>query len=50
MFFVVLQCNAQEIRATISINAEKVPGSNKQVFQTMERSLSEFINQKKMDE
>lgn len=47
MFFVVMQCNAQEVRATISINADKVPGSNKQVFQTMERSLTEFINQKK---
>lgn len=47
LFFVVLQCNAQEVRATISINADKVPGSNKQVFQTLERSLTEFINQKK---
>lgn len=41
------QSNAQEIRATFSINTDNVPGSNKQVFETMERSLTEFVNQKK---
>ena len=44
---VAFQVNAQEIRATFEINTDNVPGSNKQVFTTMERSLSEFVNQKK---
>lgn len=44
---VAFQANAQEIRATFEINTDNVPGSNKQVFTTMERSLSEFVNQKK---
>jgi|TARA_B110000037_G_scaffold47912_1_gene58689 hypothetical protein len=46
ILFLALQSNAQEIRATISINSDKVPGSNRQVFETMQRSLSEFVNQK----
>lgn len=44
--FIALHVDAQEIRATISINSDKVPGSNKQVFETMEQSLIEFVNQK----
>lgn len=47
ILFFALQSNAQEIRATISINSDKVPGSNKQVFSTLEQSLTEFVNQKK---
>lgn len=47
VLFVAFQGNAQEIRATITINSDKVPGSNKQVFLTMQRSLTEFVNQKK---
>lgn len=44
---IAFQVNGQELRATIEINSDNVPGSNKQVFETMKRSLSEFINQKK---
>ena len=47
VLLVAFQANAQEIRATFEINTDNVPGSNKQVFTTMERSLSEFVNQKK---
>lgn len=47
VFFITLHTNAQEIRATVIINSDKIPGSNKQVFETLERSLIEFINQKK---
>lgn len=39
--------NAQEINCTISINADKIPGSNKQVFTTLENSLNEFVNQRR---
>lgn len=43
----VTQVNAQELDATITINSDKISGSNKQVYQTLERALTEFINQKK---
>lgn len=43
----VTQVNAQELSATITINSDKISGSNKQVFSTLERSLTEFVNQKK---
>ncbi len=39
--------NAQELNCTISVNSDKIPGSNKQVFKTLETSLSEFVNQKR---
>ncbi|MCK5814635.1 MAG: DUF4835 family protein [Flavobacteriaceae bacterium] len=47
ILFFALQSNAQEIKATISINTDKVSGSNKQVFVTLEKDLIEFVNQKK---
>lgn len=43
----VTQVNAQELDATVTVNSDKISGSNKQVYQTLERSLNEFINQKK---
>ncbi|WP_231961670.1 type IX secretion system protein PorD [Urechidicola croceus] len=47
IFLVAIQANAQELNATVTVNSDKVPGSNKQVFQTLERSITEFLNQKK---
>ena len=38
--------NAQELNCTITVNADKIPGSNKQVFSTLETALNEFVNQK----
>jgi hypothetical protein len=38
---------AQELNAMLAINSDKVQGSNKQVFNTLETSLTEFINTKK---
>ena len=46
-FLITLHVNSQELRATVSINSDNISGSNKQVFETMQRSLNEFINQKK---
>lgn len=46
-FLITLQVNSQELRATVSINSDNISGSNKQVFETLQRSLVEFINQKK---
>lgn len=47
MFFVAAHLNAQELRCTITVNADKIPSSNKQIFKTLENSLNEFVNQKR---
>jgi len=39
--------HAQELNCSITVNADKIPGSNKQVFKTLENSLNEFVNRKK---
>jgi len=38
---------AQELNATLTINSDKVQGSNKQIFSTLQTALIEFINNKK---
>lgn len=38
---------AQELNCIISINYEQIPGSNRSVFKTLEKSINEFVNQKK---
>jgi hypothetical protein len=40
------QLNAQELLCTVTVNADKIPGSNKQKFTTLQNDLSEFVNQK----
>lgn len=45
VLFTIGQIKAQELNCTISVNSDKIPGSNKQVFTTLENSLNEFINQ-----
>ncbi len=42
IFFGTVQ--AQELNCTIKINADQVGGTNVQVFKTLERSLSDFVN------
>ncbi len=51
-FFLVIVCiscigNAQEFNAQVAINAEQTGNPNLQVFKTLERSLTEFINNTK---
>lgn len=43
--FAIMQLNAQELNCTVTINSDKVPGSNKQIFTTLQNSLNDFINQ-----
>ena len=47
VFFISAQLNAQELRCTITVNADKITSSNKQIFKTLENSLNEFVNQKR---
>nr|WP_193316085.1 DUF4835 family protein [Flavicella marina] len=37
---------AQELNCTFSINSDQIGVSNKQVFQTLERALSDFVNKR----
>lgn len=50
-FIIVFLCTttlySQELNCLVTINDEQVAGSNKQVFRTLEKSISEFVNQKK---
>lgn len=47
VLFVSSFVQAQELNALVSINADKIQSSNKQVYQTLEKALTEFINQTK---
>ena len=42
-----IQTQTQELNATLTINSDKVQGSNKQIFNTLQNALLEFINNKK---
>jgi hypothetical protein len=43
----LIRVQAQEINCTVRINSDQIPGSNKSVFTTLQKSLSEFINNRK---
>lgn len=47
LFFFVEAISAQELNCLVTVNANQVAGSNRQMFVTLQRSLTEFINQKK---
>jgi len=47
LLVVSLNVNSQELNCTITVNADKIPGSNKQVFTTLKTSLNEFVNLKR---
>ena len=36
---------AQELKCNVSINSDKIQGSNKQVFETLKSSIEEYMNQ-----
>jgi hypothetical protein len=42
LFFGLIQ--AQQLNCTVSVNAQRLPNSNQQVFRTLENTLNEFIN------
>lgn len=45
--FVSVGLQAQELNARITINSDKIQGTNKQVFTTLQNALTEFVNNKK---
>lgn len=46
-FVFSMQLKGQEINATITINSDQVGQTNQQVFKTLERSLTDFVNRTK---
>lgn len=47
MMFSVSVVHSQELNCLVNINYEQVAGSNRQVFETLQKSLTEFVNQTK---
>lgn len=47
LFLLTFSALAQEFQGKVIVNSEKIPGSNKQIFSTLEHSLNEFVNKKK---
>ncbi len=36
--------NAQELRCTVNVNADKVEGSNKEMFKTLQQTITDYVN------
>jgi len=47
IFLFSITVSSQELNCKVSINFDQVQGSNRQVFTTLQTSISEFVNQKK---
>lgn len=45
--FVAVGVSAQELNARVEINTDKIEGSNKDVFTTLQNDLAEFMNSRK---
>ena len=49
LFFIFLSTitiSSQELNCQVTVNFDQVSGSNRQVFKTLETSITEFVNQK----
>ncbi len=42
-----LLCSAQELNCRVTVNSDKIEGSNKQAFQTLQKSVEDYINTSK---
>jgi len=47
LFLMNANVSSQEINCLVNVNFEQIAGSNRQVFETLETALKEFINQEK---
>ena len=43
-WLLVVGMQAQELRCTVTINSDKIEGSNKQVYETLKKSIEEYMN------
>jgi len=44
LFSVTLNLRSQELNCTVTVNSDKIRGSNKDVFKTLKNSISEYLN------
>lgn len=47
LVFTIVSLRAQELNCTVTINSDQVSQTNQQIFKTLERSLSDFVNKNK---
>lgn len=47
IFVSAFSISAQELNCTVTINSDQVSQTNQQIFKTLERSLSDFVNKNK---
>ena len=47
IFIFSLQVSAQELSCTVTVNANQIQNSNNQVFVTLEKAISEYLNNTK---
>lgn len=47
ILFSINQLTAQELDCTVTINADKIPGSNKKIISTLNKAITEFINNRR---
>jgi hypothetical protein len=45
LFLMNININSQELNCLVNVNYEQIGGSNRQVFTTLQKSLTEFVNQ-----
>lgn len=50
IFFFSVTISSQDLNCQVTVNYDQISGSNRQVFETLETTISEFINQKKWSE
>jgi hypothetical protein len=50
LLFFAVHVNAQELNCTVQINSDQIQGSNKSVFNTLQKSITEFVNNRKWTE
>ncbi|MCM1377650.1 MAG: DUF4835 family protein [Clostridium sp.] len=46
-FLSFLSASAQELRCTVEVNSSKIEGTNKSVFETLQASISDYLNETK---
>jgi len=44
LLFSFFNLSAQELNCTVTVNADKIRGSNKSIFKTLQSSISEYLN------
>ena len=44
LFMIPLKSWSQELNCNVQISAQRIQGSNRQVFETMQRDIYEFMN------